>query len=252
MFCPHCGNEIEEGHAFCRHCGLRLGEPGPAPAPGVSGGREKTPWEDRGTQGFFGGLLKTMKQVLFSPAEFFRKMPVTGGLTDPLLYALIIGMVGLMFSYTWQILLEGSMQGFLPPEMRASRHPMFQGLSIAALAVLSPFLLIIGMFIGAGMLHLFLLLVKGARAGFEATFRVVAYSFSPNILLVIPFCGGLIASLWTMVITIIGLKEAHETTGGKAAFAVLFPLILCCGLIALLVVLFMGALAASFGMMQHR
>ena len=246
MFCPHCGNEIGDGQAFCQHCGMRLGEPAPGP-----GGREKTPWEDRETRGFFGGLFTTMKQVLFSPAEFFKRMPVKGGLTDPLLYALIVGMAGLMFSYTWQILLEGSMQGFLPPEMRAQRYQMFQGINIAVLAVFSPFLLVFGLFIGAGILHLFLMMVKGSRAGFEATFRVVSYCFSPNILLVIPFCGGIVAWIWTMVITIIGLRDAHETTGGKAAFAVLFPLVLCCGLAVLFVLVFVGAMAASFGSMHQ-
>lgn len=251
MFCPHCGNEVGEGQVFCQHCGMRLGMPVPAPTPGEAGGREKTPWEAREAYGFFGGLFKTMKQVLFSPAEFFKTMPVKEGLTDPLLYALIVGMVGLMFSYTWQILLNGSVQGFMPPEMRTSQYQIFQGINIAALAILSPFMLIIGMFIGAGMLHLFLLLVRGARAGFEATFRVVAYCFSPNILLVIPVCGGVIAWIWSLVITIIGLKAAHEISGGKAAFAVLFPLLLCCGFVTLLVLVFMGALAASFGSLQY-
>ncbi len=249
MFCPHCGKEISEGQVFCQYCGLKLGEPAQVVA--EPGGREKTPWEDRETQGFFRGLFRTMKQVLFSPAEFFKKMPITGGLTDPLLYALIVGMVGLMFSYTWQMMLEGTIQGFMPAEIRASRYQMFSGMGIAALAAISPFLIIIGLFIASGVLHVMLLLVKGARAGFEATFRVVSYCASPNILLVIPFCGWVIASLWIMVITIIGLKEAHETSGGKAAFAYFFPVLLCCGMIVLLFLLFMGAIAASFGVLQH-
>jgi hypothetical protein len=50
-----------------------------------------------------------------------------------------------------------------------------------------------------------------------------------------------------MTIAIIGLREAHGTTSGKAAVAVLFPLIFCCGLIILAVALFMSAVAASFG-----
>ncbi len=50
-----------------------------------------------------------------------------------------------------------------------------------------------------------------------------------------------------MTTAIIGLKEAHETSGGKAAAAVLFPLLFCCGLAVLAIALFMGAVAASFG-----
>jgi hypothetical protein len=179
-------------------------------------------------------------------------MPVTGGLTDPLLYALIIGMAGLMFSYFWQILLQGAMQDAMLPGMKAvAGQHMLRGIGMAVLAFLSPFLVILGLFILSGVLHLFLMMVKGARSGFEATFRVAAYGSSANLFLVIPFCGGLLAGVWAIVLTIIGLREAHETTGGKAAVAVFFPVVVCCGLILVAIALFMGAAAASLGTMMQ-
>jgi hypothetical protein len=255
MFCPHCGKEVTEEQAFCQHCGGSLaqataGAPVVESTP-VSNGREKTPWEDREARGFFGGLFKNLNEALFRPSEFFRKMPVTGGLTDPLLYALIIGMAGLMFSVIWQISLKGAMQDMLPGMQAAGSHPIFQGIGMAILAFLSPFLIIIGLFIAAGILHVFLMMVKGARNNYEATFRVVAYSYSVNIFFVVPFCGGLLAAVWAIVLYIIGLREAHEISGGKAAFAVFFPVIVCCGLIMIAAALFMGAVAASFGAMMQ-
>jgi len=249
VFCPHCGNEIVEGQAFCGHCGAKLADAGPGPS---AGGRSKTSWEDRASFGFVNGLLRTVKEVLFSPSEFFRKMPVTGGLTDPLLYALIIGMVGLLFLSLWDILLHDSMRDFMTPEMRAAAgRTMSNGIYSPAWTVMTPFLLLLWIFIVSGMLHLFLLMARGAKAGFEATFRVVGYSASPFLFLVIPFCGMPITVLWTMMLAIIGLRESHETTGGKAAFAVLFPLLFCCGLIMILSALFMGAVMASFGTLMH-
>jgi uncharacterized membrane protein len=68
----------------------------------------------------------------------------------------------------------------------------------------------------------------------------------------VPFCGAIIASLWTIVLAIIGLKEAHGTTGGKASFAVLFPLIMCCAVAILFFLLVLGTVAASFGTMPYR
>jgi hypothetical protein len=245
MFCPHCGKEIAEGQVFCQHCGARLAEAAP-----VSGGREKTSWEDRESRGFLRGLFSTLSDVLFRPSVFFKKMPVTGGLTDPLLYALIVGMAGLIFSYFWQILLQGAMQDFMIPGMKTvAGQNMFGGIVMAALAFFSPFLIILGLFITSGILHVFLMLVKGARAGFEATFRVVAYGYSAYIILVIPFCGSLLAAVWIVVLAIIGLREAHEITGGKAAFAVFLPVVVCCGLVLVAIALFMGAAAASLGTM---
>lgn len=249
MFCPHCGKEVSEGQAFCQYCGLRISE---LPLASAAAAREKTPWEDREQQGFFNGLFKTVKEVLFEPAVFFERMSVSGGLTDPLLFGLIIGMVGAMFSYFWQIALQGAMQNFMTQEMQAaSQYSMLQGAGMALLAACTPFLIIIWLFIASGMLHLFLLMVQGGKAGFEASFRVVAYSQSPYLFLALPFCGGLIAWVWSLVIIIVGLKHAHGITGGKAAFAVLFPFVLCCGIAVAMIAVFMGALAASFGSMMH-
>lgn len=250
MYCPQCGKEISEGQVFCQYCGARLvTEPGTSPS---VIGRSKTPWENREEIGFFSGLFKTLKEALFTPSEFFRKMPVSGGLTDPLLYALIIGMVGLMVHYFWDMLLYNSMPDFIASEVKtAAGRSMVEGLRSPLAAMITPFLFIFWLFIVSGALHLFLLLARGALAGFEATFRVLAYGVSPFVFLIVPFCGMPIAGLWVMAISIIGLKEAHGTTGGKAAFAVLFPFIFCCGLFIAAMVLFMGALAASFGSLMH-
>ncbi len=179
-------------------------------------------------------------------------MNITGGLAHPLLYAMIVGMAGLTFYHFRNILLCAPLQGFMITEFRApyERNPL-SGTGTAVTAVLMPFLLIFWLFIVSGMLHLFLLIVRGAKAGFEATFRVVSYGVSPFVFLIIPVCGMPIMSLWVMLLAIIGLKEAHEITGGKAAFAVLFPFLFCFGLLVLAIAAFMGAAAASFGWIMH-
>lgn len=250
VFCSQCGSEVTEGQAFCQQCGTRLTAEAVIDTP--AGGRSKTSWEDRENTGYVKGLRGTLKETLFTPTRFFRKMPVTGGLTDPLLYALIIGMIGLMFLYAWDILLQDSMRGFMTHEMKAvAGRAMFQGLDSAVPVMMTPFLLIIWLFIISGMLHLFLMTAHGARAGFEATFRVVCYGSSPFMFMILPYCGMPIMLLWVVTLLIIGLKEAHETTGGRSAFAVLFPFIFCCGLIMLMAALFMGAIAASWGTWMH-
>ncbi len=255
MFCPRCGNEVADDQNFCHHCGARLAQERAGTAESVppeaevsEAGREKTPWEDRGAKGFFSGLFTTLNQVLFSPSAFFRKMPVTGGLTDPLLFALIVGMTGLMFSYLWRFVLRGAIQDMVPiAGMQIGGDSVFHGIGLALLAFFSPFLIIIGLFVLAGVLHVCLMMVKGANQGFEATFRVAAYGYSANIFMIIPVCGNLIAAAWALVLYIIGLREAHRTSGGKASFAVFLPVIFCCGLLLFGTALFLGAAAGSLG-----
>jgi hypothetical protein len=171
-------------------------------------------------------------------------MQTKAGLTDPLLFGLIMGMAGTIFSYFWPV------QHLMTPEARLfSHYPIVQGAGLAILAAFTPFLIIVWLFVLSGMLHLFLLMVQGARSGFEATFRVVAYSEAPYIFLIIPFCGGMISWIWSLVLVIIGLQHAHQITGAKAAFAVFLPLVICCGLGVTAAALFMGAVAASYGLM---
>ena len=107
--------------------------------------------------------------------------------------------------------------------------------------------MLIGTFIGAGILHVCLLITGGEKNGFEATFRVVAYSSGATALFqVLPFCGGIIGGIWALVAQIIGAREMHETTTGKAVVAVLLPLICCCGCAIILFMIFgMGAFFAA-------
>jgi hypothetical protein len=71
-----------------------------------------------------------------------------------------------------------------------------------------------------------LLLVRGAPRGFDATLTVVGYATGIFLLRALPVCGGLIAMVWFAVAAIQGLAEAQRAGGGKAAFAVLMPVLL--------------------------
>jgi len=241
MFCPHCGKKIEEGQVFCHACGGKIEQPSPAELQ-----QERPAWELRQEMGFFKGLMLTMKESLFSPTAFFRKMPVSGGLTDPTLYAMITAMAGTTMLGIWQMLFQDSMPVSIPGDVKASGSGTPGGL-----AVLAPFFILATLYLWAGMLHGILLMVRGVKYGFEASFRAAAYSYGPLVFLAVPFCGWPIAVVWSMVMAIIGLKEAQSTTGGKSAFAVLFPIIFCCSVAALFSMLLFGTIAASFGTMTH-
>jgi len=102
--CPNCRNTFStdrSGRQECPACGkpLVVPEQAAAPsAPGEVGPGEGTPWERRDRIGLVSALVETTQQVLARPTEFFRAMPVTGGLGGPLFYAVILGYAGLVAS----------------------------------------------------------------------------------------------------------------------------------------------------------
>jgi hypothetical protein len=113
--------------------------------------------------------------------------------------------------------------------------------------ILAPIFAAIGLFIGAGILHLLVMLIVGSRnAGFEGTFRVVAYSSVTSLVSWLPFIGW-IASLYGIYLAIVGIREVHTTTTGKAALVVLIPAAV---VLVLILILIAAGMALFFSLQQ--
>jgi hypothetical protein len=218
-----------------------------ASAPSEAGApRSGLPWEHRQERGFFNAFVETLVMVLTKPGEAFAVMKREGGLGEPLIYALIGGCLGGIVSLLFSLGLQSV--GFF-----ADRHDTFAamtGMGVGSLAfiVLVPLFIVIGLFIGSAIVHLCLMIVGGANQSFETTFRVIAFSQgSTGPLQMIPVCGGMIAGVWALVCNCIGLARAHETDTGRAVLAVFLPLIVCCGGVLLIALMFggLGAWSAS-------
>lgn len=92
--------------------------------------------------------------------------------------------------------------------------------------VLSPLLIILGLYIGAGIYHLLVLLFVGPTGtGFEATLRVFAYTSAIDLLSWIPV-AGMLAGLYGFYLTFVGIREMHETSSGHAFAVILLQMVL--------------------------
>ena len=277
--CPHCQNALPEAATGrCPNCGGDIDQPavpsapapppadgppplppppargglppgGGAPAPGPQG----IPWDDRERLGFASALIETTKQILAQPVAFFRAMPTSGGIGSPLLYAVIMGWLGIVaagfYSALFNSVVGSGMAAFgESPEFAQALNLAQSWGGFLVQVVFGGVMVAIGVFIFSGIFHVMLLILGGAHRDFEATFRVVSFAEAPYVLALIPFCGGFVAGVWWIVLAVIGLTHAHEITGGKAIAAVLLPLVLfcccCVGLIAL-VAGSLGALVAG-------
>jgi hypothetical protein len=271
--CPHCHHAVPDPPGgLCPNCGGDPRPGGPPPLPVVAGGAAASPaatvpapgehlrraagsgtaWEERERIGLFGALVETTRQVLTAPGVFFRAMPVTGGLGSPLVYAVVIGWLGLAAAAFYQAIFRavvGSSWGALGdrPELAAIVSWVEGWAGFVAQVVFGGVFVVIGVFLAAGIIHLLLLLLGGARRGFEATFRVVCFAQATSILFLVPFCGQLVGGVWCLVLYVLGLAQAHQIGHGKAAAAVVLPLVLLCCCCAGLVLLFAGAIASLAG-----
>ncbi len=255
--CPNCGGDLQAAGLPPEGAASGAGAPGASPpfarpAPGPVG----TAWDQRSRIGFFNGLVETTRQVLTAPGAFFRAMPVAGGVGSPLVYAVVIGWIGLAAASFYQAIFYSVVGshwaafGEDRPEITALLGFVQGWAGFVAQLVLGWIFVVITVFVAAGILHLMLLLLGGARRGFEATFRVVAFAQATSVVLLVPFCGQVVggaSGLWTLVLYILGLAEAHQIGHGKAAAAALLPLVLCCCCAALLGFLFAGTLAGLAG-----
>ncbi len=248
-FCPACQNPLPEPPADrCPNCGAALAPPSLS-SPGA------TPWDQRDRLGLLTAFVDTIRQVLGRPGEFFRGMPVTGGLGSPLLFGVLVGWLGLVAASLYQAIFRsivGSSLGALGdrPELAALLSFAESWAGFVAQVVFGGVFVAIGIFVSAAILHVMLLLLGGANHGFEATFRVVCFVQATSLVLVVPFCGQIVQPFWSLVLGIIGLAAAHRIGHGKAAAAVLLPLLLfcCCCLGAIGV--FAGAFASLASQMR--
>jgi hypothetical protein len=182
----------------------------------------------------FNALIKESKDVLVNPKSYFSTMKISGGMTEPLIKAVIYGAIAGAIGFLWGLLKIGAVTGGL-----------FGGAVGIVAFIWSIVGAIIGLFIGGVILLVISSICKG-NTDFEANVRVTA-----AVMVVLPisallgFAGGInlylgsivsiavsVFSLWLLYNGLIeALKSKPETT--KIVMYVLvavFVLIMLAGL----------------------
>lgn len=214
----------------------------PSPAAGL-------PWEEPSAG--LGSIVPTAVRFIASPIEAFAKMSLTVDLVRPIAYFVTWALLGACISQIWNFVLFDSLVGvarslagaqfekFAPLIHKPGAIQLIVGL------VITPLVALIVLFIWTAIVHLMLTLLGGANRGFAATLRVMCYAQTTQIAVVLPGLGGFIAFVWRLILEVVGLSQAHETEGWKAAVAVFLPLLLCCACITAGIAAF-GAAVSQF------
>jgi hypothetical protein len=251
-FCPFCGvrfdpNAEEPPEPFDKQTAepeVEAPEKQPSERAGI-------PWESKSDLGLIQRLIRTWSESLFNPVNFFRAMPITPGIGLAFIYGLLFKVIGSIFSIYWQKDAMSNMEQNLqdvPVAFREAFKMLLENPLISSpdtQLLLAPVIGVFALFLSTIIFHLAMMISGGARNGFEATFRVVAYAESTAIFHAIPVVGAWIALVYWLVLLVIGNREAHETSTGHAIAGIVLPIFLCFCFIAISIFIFSPALINS-------
>jgi len=180
--------------------------------------------------------LEMIKGFMLSPVETFRNVKDTS-YGDTLVYFLALVVINTVLTLPVMLLTF--------PSMGTVFVSMFQRLGFGTLTafgnVLFAVTMIIGslvfLFIGAAWVHLWVYLF-GGRKGYRETFKALAFGDTPALLLGWIPLVGMLAGIWSLVISVLGIRELQEISTNRALgaliLAVMIPLLIVIVLAAFL------------------
>lgn len=143
-------------------------------------------------------VVNTMVSVITNPVAFYKQMPRTGGLVEPMIFMVAMGIVGAILQIPLSFFGLGMAGSFF--------------MALAYIIIMPIFTIIFG-FIGAAILML-IWKVMGSSEDFETSFRCFAYAcaISPitNLLHFIPYLGPILGLAWMAYLLVIASVETHE------------------------------------------
>ena len=178
-------------------------------------------WEDPAVP-FPLNLVETWRRSVFEPGAFFAGGPFDRAAVRPVLYYLLVSVLAAALSLTWGTLLPTMQPGLvetLAGILNVALPDAADGTGAAGRLAdffLTPFWAVLYLVVASLLLHAFVLVLVPGRRSLTATVRTICYACGPGVFVIIPFIGGWVAGIWGVVLTVIGLREAHRTTTGRA------------------------------------
>ena len=186
-------------------------------------------------------FVVTVRRLVVEPVAFFRGMNRQGDFVNPLLFALICSEIYAIIAGFLGVL--SSVVGLGARGMGETIVGFFSSL------IIMPIFAAVIFVVSAAIIHLLVLLIaRPMSTNFETTFRVVAYANVTILVAWVPILGLLVATVWYAVLSILGVREGHATSTGKAVVIVLIPVA-----IALFILLVLAAVvgAVIFGALSN-
>lgn len=207
----------------------------------MSYGRARVAWEDDAVP-FPANLGLTWWDCLTSPARFFARVSWEGTFARPLLYYLIVAVLGALLGLFWFVWGPWGAAGQLGLTLQWQLLSFF----------LAPFAMLLALGVASAVQHLFVLMLVPVHRTLRTTATVLCYSSGVGLLLaalppafglgatprglfgsfyvVVYLTVGIAVQLWYVAVLVRGMRQAHATTTGRALAIVVLPIVLVFGL----------------------
>jgi hypothetical protein len=190
-------------------------------------------------------FVEVVRRVVLQPVRFFAEVPRSGSLLNPLVFALVCVVVSALLSAVLVLAGVQPNPGFNPNPQNAIPSVFAPGSALLGV-LFAPIGGAIGLFVAAAIQQLLVRLVVGENNyGFASTFRVASYTQVTSLVNWIPIIGPLVA-LYGLYLSIVGIREMHATTTGKAALVVLIPFVVVL-VVAVIVLAWVGFTVSNQG-----
>ena len=180
-------------------------------------------------------MLTKIKDVLIAPQKFFQRIQKEKGFKKAFVYFAILSLFSAVVGFLFSLLMLPLYQQILSslslniPTLQYSSGWMILNQAIGYVFGL------LAAFVIAGLLHAWIL-IFGGKAEYDKTYQLFVYSKTPVFLFGWIPVLGLIASVYGMVLLIIGTMKLHKISKTKAILMYAIPM----GLFFLFLLVFWG------------
>ncbi len=242
-YCLKCGttNDSCSDLAPCRVCGALSFSCQSPPRPAA------IPWESAGRTGVFNALGAMLSDAFVRPVAYSMNVSKSRDTFMALLYGLVMGSIGILFSALWQSLL---------PSLAALNWPEFTIPASAATIsrhwlIAAPLTILAEMLLTTLYCHSMLWFTRSNKPSFPATFRVISYAQAGQAMQIIPGIGALFSIIWFFLLSVRGLASLHKISVVRVIIALALPLAFFIGILILMALFNAGIQALTSGIIQE-
>lgn len=186
---------------------------------------DNIPFEEVEKYTFLMGLYLSVLMLIRAPREFYSKMHINKGLKFPIIFVLIMLSINVFFTGFYintGLIVSPAEQ--LKEAMQENPDLINQDSELMTTEIEDPTILdlfknllmnFVLFYILVWVWHFALSMAGASVNGYEATFRILAYSMVTSLVAIIPFSNpffNMLVYLWWIYLIYIGVTEAHEVS----------------------------------------